>query len=245
MTGKSLSIIVVDDDEATCENISDILEDRGFNVDVAHEGHSALDMIGRKTYDLALLDLKMPGMDGLELYRKMRELNAGTVAIIVTAFATPETAEEALQAGAWQVMSKPADFTKLLTFVNEVGNQPLVMVVDDDTDLCHNLWDTLRDRQFRVCIANDQKSAADKLKERDYRVVLIDLKLPDGDGQKVLNEVRQMNPEARTVLITGYRDEMEQTIQGAMDEGADAVCYKPFDVPRLLETIESLADRQD
>jgi DNA-binding NtrC family response regulator len=245
MTGKSLSIIVVDDDEATCENISDILEDRGFDVDVAHEGHSALDMIGRKTYDLALLDLKMPGMDGLELYRKMRELNAGTVAIIVTAFATPETAEEALQAGAWQVMSKPADFTKLLTFVNEVGNQPLVMVVDDDTDLCHNLWDTLRDRQFRVCIANDQKSAADKLKERDYRVVLIDLKLPDGDGQKVLNEVRQMNPEARTVLITGYRDEMEQTIQGAMDEGADAVCYKPFDVPRLLETIESLADRQD
>lgn len=245
MTEKTLSIIVVDDDEATCENLADILEDRGFDVDVAYEGRSALEMIGRKSYDLALLDLKMPGMDGLELYRKIREHNAGTVAIIVTAFATPETAAEALQAGAWQVMSKPADFAKLLTFVDEIGSQPLVMVVDDDTHLCHNLWDLLRDRGFRVCLANDQATAGQKLKERDYRVVLIDLKLPDGDGQKVLNEVREINPDARTVLITGYRDEMEQTIQEALDEGADAVCYKPFDVPGLLEKIESLANRHD
>jgi len=245
MTEKTLSIIVVDDDEATCENLSDILEDRGFDVDTANEGLTALEMIGRKPYDLALLDLKMPGMDGLELYRKIRERNSGTVAIIVTAFATPETAEEALKAGAWQVMSKPADFTKLLAFVNEIENQPLIMVVDDDTDLCHNLWDVLRDRGFRVCIANDEETAQQKLERRDYRVVLIDLKLPDGDGQSVLNQVRQANPEARTVLITGYRDEMEQAIQGALDEGADAVCYKPFDVAGLLETIESLADRQN
>lgn len=243
MVAPPFSILVVDDDVDTCENLSDILQDRGFTVDIAHDGETALAMARAKPYDLALLDLKMPGMDGLTLYRKLRELRAGTVAIIITAYASRETESEALQAGAWQVLSKPADFPKLLALVEEAGNQPLVMVIDDDADLCRNLWDILRDRGFRVSIANNQQTAAERLAERDYRVVLVDLKLPDGDGRAVLSALRQTNPEARTVLITGYRDELEQPADSESEEGADVVCFKPFDVPRLLETIDRLSQR--
>ena len=56
----------------------------------------------------------MPGMDGLTLYREIKKISAGTVAIIVTAYAGAQTAEEALAAGAWQVLPKPVDFPKLL-----------------------------------------------------------------------------------------------------------------------------------
>ena len=51
--------------------------------------------------------------------------------------------------------------------------------------------------------------------------------------------VREANPQARTVLITGYRSEMDQLVEQMLAEGADAVCYKPFDVPELLETLET------
>ncbi len=107
-------ILVVDDDPDICRNLSDIFTDLGYQVDTAHDGPSALELVRRQPYDVALLDLKMPGMDGLTLYREIKKQRAGTVSLLVTAYAGPATAEEALAAGAWKVVAKPVDFPKLL-----------------------------------------------------------------------------------------------------------------------------------
>src|SRR5205823_12086237 len=95
------TILVVDDDVDICRNLSDILTDLGYRVDAAHDGPSALELLQRTPYDVALLDLKMPGMDGLTLSREIKKLRAGTVALVVTAYASSATAEAALSAGAW------------------------------------------------------------------------------------------------------------------------------------------------
>jgi two-component system, NtrC family, response regulator HydG len=240
MSQTSSFILVVDDDVDICRNLSDILTDLGFEVDVAHEGPTALEMVRRKPYDVALLDLKMPGMDGLTLYREIKRLRADTVALIVTAYASHVTAETALAAGAWRVVSKPVAFAELLGLVDEALGQPLVLIVDDDEGLCANLWDLLRERDFRVSLAHDIRPAADQLRARNYDVVLIDLKLPSGRGDEVFSMVREANPQARTVVITGNRTEMDPVIDKVLDQGADAVCYKPFDVPRLFDQLDKL-----
>src|SRR5262249_2136754 len=129
MLAENASILVVDDEVDTCRNMSDILTDLGYQVDMAHDGPSALEKAPQKRYDVALLDLKMPGMDGLTLYRELKKIRAGTVAIVVTAYASSSTATEALAAGAWQVVAKPIDFPRLLALVDEALDQPLVMVV--------------------------------------------------------------------------------------------------------------------
>jgi CheY-like chemotaxis protein len=234
------SILVVDDDPDTCRNLSDILTDLDFRVDTAPDGPAALELVRNNAYDVALLDLKMPGMDGLTLYREIRKVRAATVAIIVTAYASKGTAEQALAAGAWQVVPKPVDFPRLLALVDEAVGQPLVLVVDDDNDLCANLWDLLRERGFRVGVAHDGAEAARCLAGQEYKAVLIDMKLPGGDGREVFRLVRQTNPQARTVVITGHRSEMDQLVRRVVSEGADAVCYKPFDVPGLLSTLRKL-----
>jgi two-component system response regulator HydG len=234
------SILVVDDEVDTCQNLRDILTDLGYRVDVAHDGPSALELVRRNAYDVALLDLRMPGMDGLTLYREIKCLRAGTVAIIVTAYASSSTAEEALTAGAWQVLPKPVDLTRLLDLVDQALGQPLVLVVDDDPDLCATLWDLLRERNYRVAVAHDEPAALEQLRDSSFKVVLIDMKLPHGDGNSVFRLVRQANPQARTVVITGHRQELDQAVQRVIQEGADAVCYKPFDVPGLLSTLEKL-----
>jgi two-component system, NtrC family, response regulator HydG len=234
-------ILVVDDDPDICRNLSDILTDLRYQVDTAQSGPSALELVRRRPYDLALLDLKMPGMDGLTLYREIKKERAGTVSLLVTAFDGPTTAEEALVAGAWKVVAKPVNFPKLLQWVGEALEQPLVLVVDDDRDLCANLWDLLRDRGFRVCLAHDLQHAAEQLKGSRYQVVLIDMRLPDGDGSAAFRLVRAANLQARTVLITGYRTDMDQLVAQVVAEGADAVHYKPFKIPALIETLEKLA----
>jgi two-component system, NtrC family, response regulator HydG len=240
MNAGGASILVVDDDEDTCRNLSDILTDLGYHVETAHDGFAALELVRRRPYDVALLDLKMPGMDGLTLYREIRKLRAETVAIVVSAFADKEAVGAALAAGAWQVLAKPVDFPRLRALVDEALNQPLVLVVDDDSDLCANLWDLLRERGYRVGLAHTEQEAARHLGDQTFRAVLIDLKLPEGDGSTVFRLVRETRPQARTVLITGFPAEMDPLVRQVLAEGADAVCYKPFDVPRLLATLGRL-----
>jgi len=234
-------ILVVDDDQDICRNLSDILSDLGYEVDAAHDGPSALELVRRRPYDVALLDYKMPGMDGLTLYREIKKQRAGTVSLLVTAYANPATAEEALTAGAWKVVAKPVDFGRLLGWVDEALGQPLVLVVDDDQDLCTTLWDLFRDRGYRVSLAHGGREASEQLRDTRYKVVLIDLRIPDGNGAEVFRTVREANPQARTILITGHRSEMDELIGQMMAEGADAVCYKPFHVPELLAKLEQLS----
>jgi DNA-binding NtrC family response regulator len=237
---KPAAVLVVDDDVDICRNVSDILTDLNFVVDVAHDGPSALELVRRRPYDLALLDLKMPGMDGLTLYKELRKLRAETVAIVITAFAGPETASEALAAGAWRVLPKPVDITQLLSLTQEVLEQPLVLVVDNDSDLCHMLWHALRNKGYRVALATDVPAAEEKLKDHSFRVVLIDLKISAGDSTSLFHLVRLSNPEARTLLITGQESEMGLTVRSALAEGVHAVCYRPFDVQTLVSTVEQL-----
>ncbi|MGL4554453.1 MAG: response regulator, partial [Gemmataceae bacterium] len=174
MKSAGASILVVDDEADACANLADILADLGYRVDVAHDGPSALELVRRRPYDLAVLDFKMPGMDGLTLYRELRRLRADTVAVVVTAFAGPETAGAVVAAGVWQLLRKPVDLPRLLALVEEAVGQPLVLVVDDDPDLCANLWDVLRDRGYRVAVAPDEAAAAARLRDRAFHVVLID-----------------------------------------------------------------------
>ncbi len=233
-------LLIVDDEPDTCANLSDIFTELSYRVDVAHDGQEALKLIDQNKYDVALLDLKMPGMSGLELYHQIRRCSADTVAIVVTANANSEMARSALQSGAWRIMPKPVDLGQLLAHVEEALSQPLVLVVDDDHELCQSLWDLLRERGYRAGLAHDVHDVRGSLHERSYQVVLIDMKLPQGDGNEVLRIVRSENPQARTLIITGHTD-IDALVQQALASGADAVCYKPFNVDELLKTVQSLA----
>jgi DNA-binding response OmpR family regulator len=234
-------LLVVDDEHDTCANLADIFTDLGYAVDVAYDGPSALALVKRKVYDVALLDLRMPGMDGLELFRRIKEISHGTVAIVVTAYASSETARQIIEAGAWRIMPKPVDFAALLRHVDEALEQPLVLVVDDDQDLCDTLWDLFRERNFRVHVAHDVNEATERLRQCTFQVVLVDMKLPHGSGADVLRAVQAGFPPARTILITGHRTEAEDMIQQALRNGADAICYKPFEMSELLRLTSSLA----
>ncbi len=238
---ESPRILVVDDDPDIRANLSDILGDLGFCIDTAEDGPSALRLVSQQPYDIALLDLKMPGMDGLTLYREIKKHRAGVVSVLVTAFSGPKTTEDALSAGAWKVLAKPVDMPKLLHVLDEALNQPLVLVVDDDRDFCESLWDVLRDRGFRACLAHDLEYAKKRLRQSSFDVVLIDMRIPGGDGGNVFRLVRETNPACRTLLITGYPADTDSLVSQLLSEGADAVHYKPFQIPELIETLKNLA----
>jgi CheY-like chemotaxis protein len=113
-------ILCVDDDPDTCASLSDVLADLGYRVSVAYNGEAALQLLAGDDYRLALIDFRMPGMDGVTLYRRIRCRHPELVGVLVTAFAGPETVADAANAGMWGVLAKPVDFGQLLPLVGEV-----------------------------------------------------------------------------------------------------------------------------
>lgn len=228
------TILIVDDDSDIRENMRDILVDMGYHVDVASDGPSALELVAKQAYDVALLDYKMPDMNGATLYSEIRKVCPQTVAIMVTAFSGSDGVAEAQRAGTWKVLRKPVDIATLLRLIGDVVNEPVVLVVDDDDDFCENLWHLLRDRNYRVAIAHNEHDGIDEARDGKYDVAIVDLRLGAGDGRRVIEKIREANPAAKVISVTAFRDELD-----LQDTNADVIHTKPVDVARLLGSIEA------
>ncbi len=107
------SILIVDDETKLLEIYQKTLEKEGYEITVANNGATAISLLKNNLYDLVITDLRMPGVDGLELFRWIVRNNPGTPVIISTAYSTKESAIEALNLGAFQYVEKPVKLDEL------------------------------------------------------------------------------------------------------------------------------------
>jgi two-component system response regulator PilR (NtrC family) len=110
-------ILVVDDEQSMREFLGILLEREGYLVDLAESAEAALARLQSTSYDLVLSDVKMPGMDGLALLGRIRELSGDTAVIMVTAFSTAEQAVEAMKLGAYDYIAKPFNVEEIKIIV--------------------------------------------------------------------------------------------------------------------------------
>ena len=102
-----VNILIVDDEEIVRESLASWLEEDGYEVKVAENAARALERLPEKEWNLAMVDLKMPGMDGIELMDEIRKVKPETIVIIMTAYATVDTAVQAMKKGAYDYIVKP------------------------------------------------------------------------------------------------------------------------------------------
>lgn len=115
---ETVNILVVDDEKGIREGCRRILSAEGYGVDVAENGKAALDMVREKSYDLMLVDLMMPVMGGLELMEQVKQIDPGIIMVVITGFATVETAVEAMKHGAYDYLPKPFTPDQLTAVLN-------------------------------------------------------------------------------------------------------------------------------
>jgi len=112
--GETISILVVDDNPAMADTLADILEVKGFSVHAAASGAEALKILREQPVDILLTDVKMPEMNGLELYRETRKLYPRLITIFMTAYAADELIQQGMAEGVKTVLTKPVDINFLL-----------------------------------------------------------------------------------------------------------------------------------
>jgi DNA-binding NtrC family response regulator len=127
MNNQGVSILVVDDEFSVRDSLYNWFKAEGYRTDTAENGMEALKKLQENPWDIVLLDIKMPGIDGVELQRHIKKIDSTIIVIMITAYATVDTAVETMKEGAYDYLSKPVDPDKLSILIRNAVNQKRLM----------------------------------------------------------------------------------------------------------------------
>lgn len=189
-------LIIVDDEKSIRDALRDILEYEGYDVDEAKDGEEGLDMIVKSNYDVALCDIKMPKMDGLELLLKAGEAGKNTQFVMVSAFGNVENAVEATKRGAFDFITKPPDLNRLLVTVRNALERSKMA---QETR-------SLRKRIYKLNEIVGESPAIQKVKETINRVSATEARVlvtgANGSGKEmVAKQIHEKGNRANMPLI--------------------------------------------
>jgi len=129
---EKISILIVDDEESVRDSLNNWFIEDGYSVECAENAKQALLLLESRNFNIILADIKMPGMDGLEMHRRIRVLNKDAIVIIMTAFASVDTAVQALKDGAYDYVTKPFDPDDLSHLIRNASAQ-IILKSENET----------------------------------------------------------------------------------------------------------------
>ncbi|MGD9143299.1 MAG: response regulator [Dehalococcoidia bacterium] len=239
-----LAILVVDDNEDLLETFSLILKRRGFHVETAGDGAAAVNRYKERDFDVTLMDIVMPEMNGVEAFRKIRELDPDASVILMTAYSEEELIQIAKKEGAHQVINKPIRIDQLIDMIKEAATEEPILVVDDDADICETLTKVLQLEGYNVISAGSGEEAVSIAREHPCKMAFIDVKLPNIDGLETFLRLKEINPRILTVMMTGFRNEVKDALDKAQEASAIACLYKPFDPSRAADLVKNMGRKR-
>ncbi len=236
----SLNIFIVDDDRDFAESLGEILTAAGHRVELSFDGESAVHIFRRENFDITFMDVKLPGMNGVESFFEIRKINPGARVVMMTAYSVEQILTQAIEHGALGVLRKPFDTTRLLRMLEDVQPDGVILMADDDPDFADSLRQLFSDRGYKVLVSTNGGEAVAKVLADGIDILVLDLKLPVLSGLEVYLELRRRNRSLPTIIVTGYAEEEA----GAMDQlrtmSVAGFLIKPFDPQKMLDIIRSI-----
>lgn len=116
-----IRVLIVDDEDQFVDAVVERLRLRGFAADGVTNGHDAMELLYQRSYDVVLLDVKMPGLGGLEVIRKVKEKWPGLRVVLLTGHGSTQDAEEGMQLGAFKYVMKPVNIDDLIRILREAA----------------------------------------------------------------------------------------------------------------------------
>jgi two-component system, NtrC family, nitrogen regulation response regulator NtrX len=189
-------ILVIDDEKTIRDALRDILEYEGYDVDEAKDGQEGLDMVLASLYDVALCDIKMPKMDGLDVLLKAKEEGVITQFVMVSAFGNVENAVEATKRGAFDFITKPPDLNRLLVTVRNA--------IEKSNDV--EVIKTLKKRVYKLNEIVGESPLISKVKETIDRVAPTEARIlvtgPNGSGKEmVAKQIHEKSNRLKKPLV--------------------------------------------
>lgn len=234
-------ILIVDDDRDHAESIGDVLDMRGYAIEIAVSGEEALAKFAGGRFDLTLMDVRLPGMNGVETFFHFRRLRPDAKVILMTGYSVERLIEDALKGGALGVLRKPFSVEKLVEAVERAKPHGIVLLADDDPAFAESASDILSAAGYRIERAATGQEALDKTLTTPIDCLILDLRLPVLSGVEVFLRLREAGRAVPTIMATGFANEG----RAALDRAPfDMLLIKPFGPTALLDAIRAAIGKQ-
>lgn len=238
------SVLIVDDDTNFGNTLSKILEKKGYAITIAENGQRAIDLVQERAFDVILMDVKMPVMNGFEAYKNIKKIRPAAVVIFMTAFSMEELVKDAIKDGAYAMIKKPLDIDSLVNMIGKSGTGGLLAVVADDPNMGKTMKEVLGKKGYSIALCQSGEEAIALAKDKARDIFFIDMKLPALNGLETYLELKKVNPDAVMVMITAHKTKMDESVGQALQDGAYACLYKPFDMDEAIEIIEEIFKKE-
>ena len=240
MNSRKTSVLVVDDLRSIRLTLGRILEDKGYNVVTAEDGYQAIEAVGKTHFDIVFMDIKMPGINGVQTFREVKKIDPEAAVIMMTAFSVEDLVKEALEEGAYAIIYKPFDIDSLIALIEKLlRGRILILVVDDQFKDREMLRVKLEEKGYRVATARDGAEAIEMVKSKHYDIIFLEVSLPDMNGVETFERVKEINPEATVIMMTGCTE--EDLLKRVISQDAYTCIYKPFDMEKVIALVEDIA----
>jgi len=252
-----IKILIVDDDQMNCDLLQNVFTRHGYTVLSATSGVEGLNLFRKHMPRITILDLRMPGMDGLTVLKEIRAIDPHAPVIVLGGGATEVQENQARALRVTDFIRKGLSLDILVEAVHRIALLPVhpatlavsptggaaiqpidesVLVVDDDPLVCDLLVQFLSLRGYRACGVKDGIDALNMVDDVPPNAILLDLIMPGMSGVEVLRLLREKEYQGGIILMTGSHN--EELLEEAWALGPQEVLVKPIDLERLLITIQ-------
>jgi CheY-like chemotaxis protein len=240
-------ILIVDDNVSLGKTMSFVLGRKGYAVTTARDGPEAIERVRERPFDMIFMDIKLPFMDGVETYRRIKQIRPEAVVMMMTAYTVEDLVQQALEEGAYGILYKPLDIEKVIAVIEkarEARQGALILVVDDDPGTCTTFKNILIKRGYKVGIAHTGEEAIALAQAAAYDIIFVDMKLPTINGLETYLAIKAINPEVVAIMVTAYRHELADLVEEALRNHAYTCLYKPLDMAEVLRLVDEIRERK-
>ena len=241
---EKVKVMVVDDEEGIRFFLKLLLTQEGLDVVTAENGYKAIELAQQDKFALVFLDLRMPGMDGVETLKAIKKISPETAYIMMSGYAVDDMMREAKAEGAIMMLEKPFEFAPLASFLKDyVANRTTsglheainILVVDDDKNELDFFKKSFAGKN--LVVVETAAGALEAIGKQHFDLVFLDIMLSDMDGTILYSKILQISPQTKIVFITGYYEKYKNDLKKL-----DISCYltKPITESAVLSEIEKV-----
>ena len=256
------TILVVDDERIFCDLLKTVLGSHGHEVLTAYNGREALDLFSRHRPQFTLLDLRMPEMNGIEVLRQIRTIDANAAVMILTAWMSDDLEKQARQLGVTDFLSKslaldtvvasmerflpPTEHAESPSPSVEKPTEPRVppkgretdriLLIESNPDTSRYLKQVLTQRGFHIQVASDGPTALQLVSKEMPRLIVLDMDLQGKGGPAIMRELRAKKYTGGIIMLSSAED--ETLVNLAIDMGSVDILGKPVDPERLAVALQ-------
>ena len=238
---RALDILVVDDDHDLASGIADVLEAEGHGAALAGSGEAALEVARERAFDMVFLDVKLPGMNGIDALRELRKTQGRARVVLMTGYRIDNLLAVAVKTGGLAVLTRPATAPRMLEHLRDVGPGGIVLLLAVDGSLGARLEEFLTGQGLKVRLARTGEAAAESAAIAGLDVLILDLQRPISRILEVYLALQDLGPPVTVVMIANPLTNGKPIVNPLRSISVTGCLFKPFDPADLLQAVRDYA----